>query len=60
MRAKVIIEELKLEDYVYNLGQRLADINNLFNIRVNMRECSVSFNYNTEEAAFEVLERLKA
>lgn len=59
MRAKVIIKDLKFEDYVYSLPQKLADITGLFNIRVNMKECSVSFNYRTEEAALQVLEKLK-
>lgn len=60
MRAKVIIEDLKLEDYLYTLPQKLAAITGLFNIRVNMKECSVSFNYRTEEAALQVLEKLKS
>lgn len=59
MRAKVIIEDLKFEDYVYTLPQKLTNITGLYNIRVNMKECSVSFNYQTEEAALQVLEKLK-
>lgn len=58
MRAKVIIQNLGMEDCVKTITSRLADISGLKDVKFNKEEPSISFNYQTDEAALLVLERL--
>lgn len=58
MRAKVFTQNLNLEDCIKTIKIKLAAISDLNDIRFNTEESSISFDYQTEDAAFLVLEKL--
>lgn len=59
MRAKVILQDLNLEDGLRCVVKKLSEISGLKNIRINQNEGSISFEYLTDEAAFKVMESVQ-
>lgn len=59
MRAKVILQDLNLEDKLRCVVKKLSEISGLRNIRINQNEGSISFEYLTDEAALKVMESIQ-
>lgn len=58
MKANIQIKSLKCDENIQSILAKLERINGLTGISVDSKRSRVSFNYETEEAALAVIEKL--
>tara|TARA_R110002050_G_scaffold3484_1_gene18368 strand:+ start:903 stop:1172 length:270 start_codon:yes stop_codon:yes gene_type:complete len=59
MKTSILVQNLKCGGCAHTISTKLATIENISNLQVNVEQCKVSFNYLNEEDAFKVKETLK-
>ena len=59
MKTSILVQNLKCGGCAHTISTKLATIENISNLQVNVEESKVSFNYSNEEDAFKVKETLK-
>ena len=60
MKTSIIVQNLKCGGCANTITTKLSEIDNIDNIIVDIVESKVSFNYNNDEDAFAVKDKLKA
>ena len=59
MKTSILVQNLKCGGCAHTISTKLATIENISNLQVNVDESKVSFEYSNEEDAFKVKETLK-
>tara|TARA_R110002051_G_scaffold70198_1_gene126108 strand:+ start:378 stop:647 length:270 start_codon:yes stop_codon:yes gene_type:complete len=59
MKTSILVQNLKCGGCAHTISTKLATIENISNLQVNVEESKVSFDYSNEEDAFKVKETLK-
>ena len=59
MKTSILVQNLKCGGCAHTISTKLATIENISNLQVNVEESKVSFDYSNEEDSFKVKETLK-